>query len=271
MTARYKFAGIGLCSAALLASSNLWRAQAFWPSPSVIPNRNPRAVAPYHQSIVLDGDLKDWDGVPFISVMPRNGIFDLESPPTTSDDDLNFRFAVCHDNEALYVAVEVTDDAIQADSTTPGQTDAPAWDDDAIEVFIDGNHNHAPDARTKDGSEQAFGGEFSLVINGAAMSNFSGFPNTFGKADHWQGATNWDQIQKGEKTLRYEYRLAWKVMGGKVRPGDTIGFTIAAQDDDDGRRRDHSFYWAGISPHCWRDERGWGNVYLQPKPANLGN
>jgi hypothetical protein len=231
------------------------------------PNRSPWAVAHYHQPMTLDGDFSDWDDVPFISVKPRNGIFDLESPPTVADDDLHFRFAVCHDNEALYVAVEVTDDAIQADSSTPGQTDAPAWDDDAIEVFIDGNHNHAPDARTKDGSEQAFGGEFSLVINGAAMSNFSGFPNTFGKSDYWQGATNWAAIQKGEKTLRYEYRLTWKVMGGKVRPGDTIGFNIAAQDDDDGKRRDHSFYWAGNSPHCWRDERGWGNVYLQPQPT----
>jgi hypothetical protein len=51
------------------------------------------------------------------------------------------------------------------------------------------------------------------------MSNYSGFPNSFGKPDHWQGATNWAAIQQGEKTLRYEYRLTWKVMGGKVRPG----------------------------------------------------
>jgi hypothetical protein len=230
------------------------------------PNRNPRAVAPYHAAISLDGDLADWKGVPFIEVKRRNGIFDLESPPAFTDDDLSFRFALCHDNEALYVAVEVTDDAAQADSSQPGQTNAPAWDDDAIEVFIDGNHNRARNARTENGSEQAFGGEFSLVANGAAMSGFSGFPNTFGKRDFWQGATNWAAVQSGEKTLRYEYRLTWKVMGGKVRPGDTIGFTIAAQDDD-GKGRDHSFYWAGRSPHCWRDERGWGSVYLQPQPT----
>jgi hypothetical protein len=230
-----------------------------------VPNRNPVTVARHHPNIVLDGDLADWQSIPFVSVRRSNGIFDLESPPAFSDEDLSFRFAVCHDNEALYVAVEVTDDAVRTDSSQPGATDALAWDDDAIEVFIDGNHNHARDARVKSGVETMYGGEYSLVINGAAMSNFSGFPNSFGKPEYWQGATNWAAIQQGEKTLRYEYRLTWKVMGGKVRPGHSIGFTIAAQDDDDGERRDHSFYWAGISPHCWRDERGWGDVYLQPQ------
>jgi len=64
--------------------------------------------------------------------------------------------------------------------------------------------------------------------------------------------------------LRYEFRLTWKVMGGKIRPGDTIGFTIGAQDDDNGDGRDHGLYWSAIAPHCWKDENGWGDVYLQP-------
>jgi len=250
-----------------LREMEVWVVDSATATPDQKPVQTPALLAPYHKPIVLDGDLADWKDVPFVPVTPQTSVFDLEAPPTAAADDLSFRFALCHDNEALYVAVEVTDDAIHADSTKPGDTNAPAWEDDAIEVFIDGNHNHAPDARAKDGSELAFGGEFSLVINGAAMSGFSGFPNSFGKADHWQGATNWAALQKGEKTLRYEYRLAWNVMGGKVRPGDTIGFTVAAQDDDDGGRRDHSFYWKGISPHCWRDESGWGDVYLQPQPA----
>ena len=53
-------------------------------------------------------------------------------------------------------------------------------------------------------------------------------------------------------------------MGGKIRPGDTIGFTIGAQDDDNGDGRDHGLYWSAIAPHCWKDENGWGDVYLQP-------
>jgi hypothetical protein len=106
---------------------------AIWPVASQVslpaakvPNRNPVTVARYHPNIVLDGDLADWRSIPFETVRRSNGIFDLESPPAFSDEDLSFRFAMCHDNEALYVAVEVTDDAVQADSSQPGATDAPA-------------------------------------------------------------------------------------------------------------------------------------------------
>ena len=108
-----------------------------------------------------------------------------------------FRFAVCHDDDALYLAVEVKDDAVWADSTPSNNIEAPAWDDDSIEIFIDGNHNRAPDARAPDGSETKFGGEFSIVANGAATSRFSGFPNTFGQPNFWQGATNWKQLEAG--------------------------------------------------------------------------
>jgi hypothetical protein len=233
---------------------------------SALPNGKPRPVlvAPYRQ-IVLDGDLADWNGIPFTTVTPATGIFDPYPKPTSSPADLSFRFAVCHDDEALYVAVEVTDDIISVDSCPAGSVSCPAWSADAIEVFIDGNHNHAPDAWIKDGSEWVFGGEFALVANGAANSNASGYPRTFGHADTWQGATNWKAIQKGEKTARYEFRLAWKVMGAKVRSGDTIGFDISAQDSDGGGVRHHALYFCGNLPALFRDERGFADLYLQPR------
>ncbi len=224
----------------------------------------PRLTAPRCEAIVLDGDLSDWSGIAFTQVTPQNGVFDLESSPTESAQDLSYRFAVCHDGAALYVAVEVADDRLQFDSTAEGETHARAWEDDAVEVFIDGNHNRAPHARVKDGSEYAFGGEFSLVNNGAATSNCTAWPDTFGKPDHWQGATSRARTADGAHLLRYEYRLTWHVMGGAVRPGDTIGFTIGIQDDDDGGGRDHALYWTGITPHCWKDENGWGDVRLAP-------
>ena len=223
-------------------------------------------VAPYRKNIKLDGNFKDWRGIPFVRVTPQTGTFDSEAKSTTNPNDLSFRFAVCHDDGALYVAVEVKDNAVWADSSAPGSFEAPAWDDDAIEVFIDGNHNRAPDARALDGSELKWGGEFSLVANGAAMSNYSGFPRTFGQPNFWQGATNWKKLKQGQPgVICYEFRLCWNVMGGKVRPGDTIGFTLAAQDDDDGGGREHSFYWKASSPHGWQNEAAWGEVYLKPK------
>jgi hypothetical protein len=215
-------------------------------------------VAPHHENILLDGDFSDWEGIQFISVTPENGVFDGEASKTSDTADLSFRFAVCHDNKALYVAVEVTDDIIITDSTNPKGIHEPAWDDDAIEVFIDGNFNRAPNSRIATGEELKFGGEFSLIANGAATSQFSGYPRSFGKKKYWQGAVK----RVDTNTIRYEYRLFWRVMGGKVKVGDTIGFTLAAQDDDDGGRRDHSLYWKAKNLHGWQNESGWGAVYL---------
>lgn len=233
---------------------------------SPLPDGTPRPVlvAPYRSGIVLDGDLDDWDGIPFITVTPATGIFDPAASRTDSPEDISFRFAVCHDDEALYVAVEVTDDIICVDSCPAGSISCPAWNADAIEVFIDGNHSHAPDARVADGSELAFGGEFALVANGAANSDYSGYPRTFGRRDAWQGATNWAAVQKGEKLVRYEFRITWKMMGGKVRSGDTIGFNISAQDSDGGVRN-HALYFCGNLPRLYSDERGFADLYLKPR------
>jgi hypothetical protein len=220
----------------------------------------PRWVAE-RRAITLDGELTDWAGLRFVRVTPLSGVFDLESAVTRDPADLSYRFAVCHDGAALYVAVEVTDDVLRLDDTTPGETHAKAWWDDAVEVFLDGNHNRAPDARVQGGSEYAFGGEFSLVANGAATSNCTAWPGSFGKPDFWQGATS-IETRTGRVVLRYEYRLTWAVMGGRVRPGDTIGFTLGVQDDDDGGDRDHALYVVGFTPHCWKDENGWADVYL---------
>lgn len=234
---------------------------------SPLPDGKPRPVlvAPYRPGIVLDGDLADWKGIGFTSVTPATGIFDPAAARTDSPADLSFRFAVCHDDEALYIAVEVTDDIISVDSCPAGSISCPAWSADAIEVFIDGNHSHAPDSRLKDGSELAFGGEFALVANGAANSDYSGYPKTFGHRDTWQGATNWKAVQAGEKLVRYEFRITWKMMGSKVRSGDTIGFNISAQDSDGGGVRHHALYFTGNLPRLFSDERGFADLYLQPR------
>ena len=229
---------------------------------AMLPGGDPDTLTAPRHEVVLDGRLDDWDGVRFVKVTPRSGIFDGESSSTDSAADLSYRFAVCHDGQALYVAVEVTDDVRRLDDTALGETHAKAWWDDAVEVFIDGNHNRAPDARDPGQVEYQFGGEFSLVNNGAATSSCTAWPDSFGRPDHWQGAVSRVRLDDGSWRLRYEYRITWHVMGGQVGPGDSIGFTIGVQDDDDGGDRDHALYWRGISPHCWKDEAGWGTVRL---------
>ncbi len=220
-------------------------------------------VAVYRDTFKADGDLTDWKGIEFIWVTPSNGVIDAGTTMPSSDADLSFRFAVGYDDEALYVAVEVTDDHVVADSCAPGLLSAPAWDDDAVEIFLDGNNNRATDSRLADGSELRFGGEFSIVANGAAMSDYSGYPQSFGKL--WSGATNYASVTNGTAScMIYEFRMTWAAMGLQSCP-KAIGFTLSVQDDDDGGRRDHALYWTGNPKRPFSDESAFGSLLFHDK------
>lgn len=214
--------------------------------------------------ITLDGSLDDWQGVKFVEVNSQNGVFDGESSKADNDKDLCYKFAVCYDEKALYVAVEVKDDKLVTDDTNTGEKAGKCWMDDAVEVFLDGNHNRASNARDQAKLEYQFGGEFSLTANGAATSNCTGWPKSFGNKKYWSGAVTREQLKDGSWIVRYEYRLSWTVMGNKPLKKGSLGFTIGVQDDDNGGQRDHALYWSGKSPSCWKDESGWGNLNLEP-------
>ena len=54
--------------------------------------------------------------------------------------------------------------------------------------------------------------------------------------------------------MRYELRITWSMMGLSAVP-ERIGFTLSAQDDDDGGRRDHALYFVGGPMRPFLDER----------------
>ncbi len=217
-------------------------------------------LAVQRSAIKVDGSLCDWKDIAFTTITPKSGVNDATTPPPDSDADLCFRFAVAYDDEAFYVAVETTDDKVVADSCEPGTISAPAWDDDAVEIFIDGNNNRASDSRLTDGSELRFGGEFSLIANVAAMSDFSGYPNSFGRL--WNGATNYASVTNGTAPrMVYEFRMTWAAMGLQSRP-EEIGFNLSVQDDDDGGRRDHALYWVGNPVRPFSDESAFGTLHF---------
>lgn len=220
------------------------------------------AVRAPFRVITLDGQLNDWQTVAFVSVTPDNGVFDAEASATADASDLSYRFAVAYDQTALYVAVEVTDDALQSDSTEPSAiVTAPSlhepWKDDAVEVFLDGNNNDAPNNRSPE--EKPTGGEFSLVHDGSATSDESGVPGAFGATGPWYGRT-----RVSGKQVVYEYRLNWSVMGQPKQPAN-IGFNLSVQDDDDGVDRDHALYWRGMPDRPWMNEAHFGQLVFLPR------
>jgi len=230
-------------------------------------------VSPYlTEAPAIDGDLSDWDTSTFIRVTPQTGIFDGESDSTDDPNDLSFAFGVANDDRYLYVAVKITDDVLVLDTNKdPSDKDARAWMDDAVEIFIDGDHSHSPDARDPGKVEFKTGGEFSIVANGAVTSKMSGFPLTNGDPSYWTSAGSygpppgdayqspWDSQTQG---FVVEVRFNYRIMGESVSPGNRIGFTVSAHDDDDGGGRDAALYWKGLSPHCWKNEAGWGDLIL---------
>ena len=72
----------------------------------------------------------------FVSV--TNGVVDAETQPPACDDDLSFWFSCTYDDAGLAVKVAVLDaDARRADTCPSNAVSCAAWDDDAVEIFID--------------------------------------------------------------------------------------------------------------------------------------
>ncbi|QQE10330.1 hypothetical protein JD969_12545 [Planctomycetota bacterium] len=232
-------------------------------------------TATYRGGIVVDGVFDEWEDVKWRWVDRESGVLDIGTKPLAEHGkDLWFGFALQCDDDALYVAVLCYDDALSTDSCEPGSVTGPTWADDTLELFIDGDHNKAIDSRSKERDELRYGGEFALVANGAACSDYSGYPKTFGLDGYWSGATKVMGNDMDGYLVRYEVRLPWSVMGGEVGPNSMIGFNISLQDDDDGKGRESALYWKGSEKWPFRNESKFGDVYLQPKPSEcsvLGN
>ena len=235
---------------------------AFFANASAVISNLTECSAEKNNTIKVDGDLSDWDNANWIKVTKDNGVLDAGTRPLEGEKDLVFSFALAYNDEGLLVGVKVEDDKIVADSAKPGQDSAPAWDDDACEFFIDGNYNRVTNSRANNGEDLKFGGEFSIVANGAYTSDFSGYPHSFGKL--WQGAAK--QVKQHTDTeqgiVQYEYLIKWEAMGQTARP-EKIGFNISLQDDDDGGRRDSALYFTGNPKTPFIDESQFGTVIFK--------
>lgn len=231
-----------------------------------------------------------------VFVMPKNGVVDAATTPPTDPADLSFAIRSSYDKDGFYVYVRTFDDDVSTDSCEPGATSCPAWDDDAVEVFLDGEYARLPDSRADGGVHLKHGGEFSLVANGAAMSDYSGYPNSymppqeqmpddFGVATDklWSGFVQRDPDGEyipeallkqlgapadfapgSAKETEYAFYFSWAAMGRTNAP-ERIGFNVGVQDDDGGGRRDHALYWTGNPQRPFSDERAFGTLVFEPR------
>ncbi|MBQ9727954.1 MAG: DUF4886 domain-containing protein [Kiritimatiellae bacterium] len=226
----------------------------------------------------MDRLLPDPNTAAFVSV--TNGVVDAGTTSPLDDKDLCYWFDCSYDDDSLCVSVVVFDDDRQSDSCAEGSVSCPAWDDDAVEIFLDGEFARLPDSRADGGVHLTHGGEFTLVANGAAMSDFSGYPKTFipledlARLKAAQDSTNvwWTGVvlpvisgpgERVPNALLYNFVIPWRAMGRTDKP-DRIGFNVGVQDDDGGGRRNHALYWTGNPARPFSDESAFGILEFEP-------
>ena len=199
----------------------------------------------------------------WIAVRPDNGVWDDEYGRTADPRDCSFEFEVSRCRRGIRVDAVVQDDFLVSDDCAPGAVSCPSWDDDNLEVFFDGGFARAGGARAE--RETRNGGEFTLVANGAAQSDFSGQPGSFGRS--WTGTARPERQADGSWRIRYELHFSWTCLGRRRPPAAdedvSFGFNICVHDDDDGGRNNHALYWRGNPDRPYRDRSRFGTITLK--------
>jgi len=205
-------------------------------------------------------------------------------------NDLSYTIYAMYDAENLYLALDVADGDLWADSG------ALVWWDDDVEVFIDGDRvNICPhgdwawvcdvfpdlcdrcatdavgtnDFMDWEGPDPSIGGEegFQLLtsVGEARMLSPGGGPIDW-----------WSEVEFRPRGYLMEYRIALESIDTADGPADVppgpgaeIGFTVVVGDDDNGgpgyEEGDSFGIWDGWFAY-WAEDY-WGTLYFQPPHA----
>ena len=182
----------------------------------------------------------------------RGGVTGDSSMEPFDANDLQFNVYAGFDDENLYVAVEVTDDFVESDTVDAGSENGQTWQDDSIELFIDGDNSNFGE-RSTDGNPEVIdtGGQFVITPNNAYRHAEAGNPG-FGPNEAWYA-----QADVTDSGWVGEFRISLDTIGNPS-PGDVIGFTVGVNDDDFGGNAERQVLWVG-STHT---ESTYGNLIL---------
>jgi len=198
---------------------------------------------------VIDGTIgaSEWKWAVETEVTPQTGVWDF------GKTEVSYVFYVMYDANYLYVAARLTDDDIQIDSAAAGSIGGTTWKDDSIEIFVDGNHNHA--ASAFDAAETPFGGQHVITANNAVA--FSAGVTRFGDASDDDFFAVADI--KDDNHWEMEARLLLSLFDSPNQ-GDVVGFNISTNDDDEGGGEESALFWTGEPPNIYSNEAVWGDL-----------
>ncbi|MFB3787236.1 MAG: sugar-binding protein [bacterium] len=194
-------------------------------------------------SPAIDGKIgtSEYANAPTLSVNRHTGYYDGEVGDDSDnwpDGDLSYNVWITHDDQAIYVAVDVTDDVISNDSAEAGTEDGSTWEDDSVEIFFDANNDKSTVQTNSDLSvHPPFEGQYVVTANGAVRDNEASNP-LFGESGDWYGAAF-----ATAKEYQVEFRLN-KALFQSPQDDSFIGFSLGVNDDD-GAGRKVQLMWSG--------------------------
>lgn len=166
-------------------------------------------------------------------------------------NDLQYDVYVGYDADNLYVAVRVIDDFLETDSAEANSEDGETWNDDSVEIFIDGNNSNFGERNTSDPDVVDSGGQFVISVNNAFRDNEAGNPG-YGPNESWYA-----RAEFSDTGYDAEFRISWDILGSP-EPGDIIGFNVGVNDDDDGGNAERQILWTGET----HTEHTYGNLVI---------
>jgi uncharacterized repeat protein (TIGR03806 family) len=237
-------------------------------------------VIPYvDRQPVIDGafSAQEWDGA---LVIPVDGLTPQQNPGwnplngnVVQSADLSYSVSVMHDAANLYVAFDVTDNSVSDDYTTGRPDHTEVWNDDCTEVFIDGD-------RDRDATESTGGSPLGDRDWREGQQPHFGVLGQH----HWEnnegrlGETWWAATTRTANGYRTEYRFAFHGIDtadgeanyAPLEAGDTIGFSVLVNDDDNGGNREDQVAWigGGTDDSLFRSQQNWGTATLAALPGD---
>lgn len=164
------------------------------------------------------------------SVLPASAAKVL-SGTVSNSADLSGTFKALWDNTYLYILADITDDTKKNDSQN-------SYDDDGIEVYIDGDNAKASTYDAND-VQYSFGWNDGTTI-GTIPSTYSKTGISYVTVD---------------KTGGYivEARIPWTTLQVTPATSKVIGIDFMINDDDDGSGRDAKLAWNAATDDAWEN------------------
>ncbi|MBN2328752.1 MAG: hypothetical protein JXR73_16555 [Candidatus Omnitrophica bacterium] len=207
-----------------------------------------------------------WDPAYDVDGAIQTGLVDSiipdDAPVNTAD--CSCTVFTLYDDEYLYIAVRVLDDY----QVFPGEGDAEdgsedqeTWNDDSVEIFIDGDYSRFDTTLTSASADDqarefATGGQFVITTTNARRDKEAGDPS-FGEDADWYGRA---ELLDDLTGYEVEFKIKLSIIGNPAK-GSKIGFNLAINDDDGGDGPRYQLRWCGDA-HL---ESSYGTLYFGPR------